>query len=51
MYGLHLKEHGVGKLAVNFIDRMKFIANTGSAKKNWRGFTQKLDAFEGQAEF
>ena len=31
--GLHLNEHGVGKLALNFIKRIKSISNSGSAKQ------------------
>ena len=33
MYGLHLNEHGVGKLALNFVKRIRSIRNSGSAKQ------------------
>ena len=32
MHGLHLNEHGVGKLASNFVKRIRSILNSGSAK-------------------
>ena len=33
MHGLHLNEHGVGKLALDFIKRIRSIINSGSAKQ------------------
>ena len=33
MHGLHLNEHGVGKLALNFVKRIRSILNSGSANK------------------
>ena len=33
MHGLHLNEHGVGKLALDFIKRIRSIVNSGSAKQ------------------
>ena len=34
IHGLHLNEHGVGKLALNFVKRIRSILNSGSANKN-----------------
>ena len=33
MHGLHLNAHGVGKLALDFIKRIRSIINSGSAKQ------------------
>ena len=33
MYGLHLNEHGDGKLVLNFVKGMRSILNCGSAKQ------------------
>ena len=33
MHGLYLNEHGVGKLVLNFVKRIKSILNSGSAKQ------------------
>ena len=33
MHGLHLNEHGVGKLALNFVNRKRSILNSLSAKQ------------------
>ena len=34
MHGLHLNEHGVGKLALNFVKRIRRIKNLGVRKKS-----------------
>ena len=31
-HGLHLNEHGIGKLALNFVKRIRSLRNSGSAK-------------------
>ena len=49
IHGLHLNGHEVGKLALNFVKRIRSILNSGSAKQNLRRFTQESVAFEGQA--
>ena len=33
MHGLHLNEHGAGKLAINFVKRIRSLLNSGSAKQ------------------
>ena len=33
MHELHLNRHGVGKLALNFVKRIRSILNSGSAKQ------------------
>ena len=48
MHGLYLNEHGVGKLALNFVKRIRSILNSGSAKQKLKKIYSKIIAFEGQ---
>ena len=45
MHGLHLNEHGVGKLALNFIERIRSILNSGSAKQKLKEVHSKISSF------
>ena len=36
MHELHLNEHGTGKLALNFVKRIRFLRNSGSVKQKLR---------------
>ena len=45
MHGLHLNEHGVGKLALNSVKRIKSILNSGSAKQNLKEVHSKIVCF------
>ena len=50
MHGLHLNEHGVGNLALNFVKRIKSILSSGSAKQKLKEVHSKSVAFEGQVQ-
>ena len=45
MHGLHLNEHGVGKLALNFVKRIRSILNSGSAKQKLKEVHSKISSF------
>ena len=45
MHGLHLNEHGVGKLALNFVKRISSILNSGSAKQKLKEVHSKISTF------
>ena len=45
MHGLYLSEHGVGKLALNFVRIIKYIRNSGSAKQKLNDFHSKISSF------
>ena len=45
MHGLHLNEHGVGKLALNFVERIRSILNSGSAKQKLKEVQSKISSF------
>ena len=43
--GLHLNGHGVGKLALNFVKRIRSILNSGSAKQKLREVHSRISSF------
>ena len=43
--GLHLTEHGIGKLALNFVKRIRSILNSGSAKQKLKEVHSKISSF------
>ena len=45
MHGLHLNEHGVSKLALNFVKRIRSILNSGSAKQKLKEVHSKISSF------
>ena len=45
MHGLHLNEHGVGKLTLNFVKRIRSILNSGSAKQKLKEVHSKISNF------
>ena len=45
MHGLHLNEHGAGKLALNFVERIRSILNSGSAKQKLKEVHPKISSF------
>ena len=45
MHGLHLNEHGAGKLALNFVERIRSILNSGSAKQKLKEVHSKISSF------
>ena len=45
IHGLHLNEHGVGKLALNFVKRIRSIRNSGSAKQKLKEVHSKISSF------
>ena len=45
MHGLHLNEHGVGKLALNFVKGIRSILNSGSAKQKLNEVHSKISSF------
>ena len=45
MYGLHLNEHGAGKLVLNFLKRIRSILNSGSAKEKLKEVHSKISSF------
>ena len=45
MHGLHLNEHGVGKLALNFVKRIRSILNSESAKQKLNDVHSKISSF------
>ena len=45
MHGLHLNEHGVRKLALNFVDRIRSIFISGSAKQKVKEVHSKISNF------
>ena len=45
MHGLHLNEHGVCKLALNFVKRIRSIRNSGSAKQKLKEVHSKISSF------
>ena len=42
VHGLHLNEHGVGKLVLNFV---RFTSNSGSAKQKLKEIHSKISSF------
>ena len=45
MHGLHLNDHGVGKLALGFVKRIRSIRNSGSAKQKLKEVHSKISSF------
>ena len=45
MHGLHLNEHGVGKLDLNFVKRIRSIRNSGSANEMLKEVNSKINSF------
>ena len=45
MHGLHLNEHGVDKLALNFVKRISSVCNSGSAKQKLKEVHSKISSF------
>ena len=45
MHGLHLNEHGAGKLALNFVKRIRSIFNSGSAKQKLKEVHSTISSF------
>ena len=45
MHRLHLNEHSVGKLALNFVKRIRSILNSGSAKEKLKEVHSKFSSF------
>ena len=45
MYGLHLNEHGAGKLTLNFVKRIRSIPSFGSAKQKLQEVRSKISNF------
>ena len=45
MHGLHLNEHGIGKLALNFVKRIRSLRNSGSAKQKLKEVHSKISSF------
>ena len=45
MHGLHLNEHGVGKLVLSFVIRIRSILNSGSAKQKLKEVHSKISNF------
>ena len=45
MHGLHLNDHGVGKLALGFVKRIRSIRNSGSAKQKLKEVHSKIISF------
>ena len=45
MHGLHLNEHGIGKLTLNFVKRIRSLRNSGSAKQKLKEVHSKISSF------
>ena len=45
MHKLHLNENGVDKLALDFVKRIRFLSNSGSAKQKLKGVHSKISSF------
>ena len=45
IHGLHLNEHGIGKLALNFVKRIRSLRNSGSAKQKLKEVHSKISSF------
>ena len=45
IHGLHLNEHGAGKLALNFVKRIRPILNSGSAKQKLKEVHSRISSF------
>ena len=45
IHGLHLNEHGVGKLALNFVKRIRSILNSRSAKQKPKEVHSRISSF------
>ena len=45
IHGLHLNGHGVGKLALNFVKRIRSILNSGSAKQKLKEVHSRISSF------
>ena len=45
VHGLHLNEHGVGKLVLNFVKKVRFTSNSGSAKQKLKEIHSKISSF------
>ena len=44
IHGLHLNKHDVGKLALNFVKRIRFILNSGSAKQKLKEVHSRISS-------
>ena len=45
IHGLHLNGHGAGKLALNFVKRIRSILNSGSAKQKLKEVHSRISSF------
>ena len=45
IHGLHLNGHSVGKLALNFVKRIRSILNSGSAKQKLKDVHSRISSF------
>ena len=45
MHGMHLNEHGAGKLALNFAKRIRSVLNSGSTKQKLKDVHSKISSF------
>ena len=45
IHGLHLNWHGVGKLALNFVKRIRSILNSGSVKQKLKEVHSRISSF------
>ena len=45
MNGLHLNEHGAGKLALNFVKKIRSKLNPGPAKEKLKEVHSKISSF------
>ena len=45
MRGLHLNKHGVGKLALNFVKRIRSTRNSGSGKQKLKEVLSEISSF------
>ena len=45
MHGLHLNEHGAGKLALNFVKKIRSKLNPGPAKEKLKEVHSKISSF------
>ena len=45
MHGLHLNEHGAGKLALEFLKSLRSIVNSGSVRQKLKEVHSKISSF------
>ena len=45
IHGMHLNEHGAGKLALHFVQRIRSILNSGSAKQKLKEVHSRISSF------